>query len=292
MKLIKSSEISARIFTLLDESYEWVILVSPYVKISKWYKLLKKLDELKSRGVLPEIYVREDPDNTTTYSDLDQLALPYKKIPHLHSKLYLNEKQGIVTSMNLLLSSEINSLEIGYITETWAEYYELSAYYYMHFQKGEIIHQESGTSMHGSYHNLFIKNIREELLLSSRNSWFLIEGITLNISTGGNNYRLQIIDGKLIITTKLRLVSKSKDVALSFFSSITGKISDLTNMTVGVQTGPWSDGILLTGRSRNKLQSTCITGIRQTEAAYLTEFVIRFIDATAEVECNEIPNNL
>lgn len=292
MKLIKSSEISARIFTLLDESFERVILVSPYMKISKWYKLLKKLDRLKSIGVFPEIYVRDDPDNTATYSDLDQLALPYKKIPHLHSKLYLNEQQGIVTSMNLLLSSEINSLEIGYVTETWAEYNELSAYYYRHFQKGEIIHQASRSSMHDSNLNLFMKNIREELLLTSRNSWFLIEGITLNISTGGNNYRLQIIEGKLNIRTTLRSASKSKEVALSSFSSIPEKISDLTNMKVGVQTGPRSDGILLTGISQNKLQSTCITGLRQTEAANLTEFVVRFIDAIDDLECNEIPNNL
>jgi len=118
VKLIKPSEISARILTLLDESDERVIIVSPYMKISKWYKFVHKVNELKTRRVLTEIYVRDDPDNTATYRDLDQLALQYKKIPHLHSKLYLNERYGIVTSMNLLLSSEINSLEIGYATET------------------------------------------------------------------------------------------------------------------------------------------------------------------------------
>jgi hypothetical protein len=117
MKLIKPSEISARILTLLDESDERVIIVSPYMKISKWYKFVNKVNELKTRRILTEIYVRDDPDNTATYHDLDQLALQYKKIPHLHSKLYLNERYGIVTSMNLLLSSEINSLEIGYATE-------------------------------------------------------------------------------------------------------------------------------------------------------------------------------
>jgi len=279
MELIKSSEISARILTLLDESYERVILVSPYVKISKWYKLLKKLDELKSRGVLPEIYVRDDPDNTATFSDLDQLVLPYKKIPHLHSKLYMNEQQGIVTSMNLLLSSEINSLEIGYATETWAEYNKLTAYYFRHFQKGEMIHPESRTSLYDSNLNLFIKNIKEELLRTCRNSWFLIEGISLNISTGGNNYRLQIIDGKLNITIKLRSVSISKKVAHLPFSSIAEKISDLTNMIVVVRTSLRSDGILLTGLSRDKLQSRCITGLLQTETEYLTESVARFINA-------------
>ena len=85
MKLIKPSEISGRILTLLDESDERVIIVSPYMKISKWYKFINKVDSLKSR-----------------------------KIPHLHNKPYLNERYGIVTYMKLLLRSAINSLEIGY----------------------------------------------------------------------------------------------------------------------------------------------------------------------------------
>lgn len=46
MKLIKPSEISARIFTLLDESDERVMIVSPYLKISKWYKFINKVNEL------------------------------------------------------------------------------------------------------------------------------------------------------------------------------------------------------------------------------------------------------
>ena len=89
MKLIKPYEISSRILTLLDESDERVIIVSPYMRISKWYKFVNKVNELKTRSILTEIYVRDDPDNTATYRDPDQLALQYKKIPHLHSKLYL-----------------------------------------------------------------------------------------------------------------------------------------------------------------------------------------------------------
>lgn len=129
MKLIRPSEISAKILTLLEESDERVILVSPYMKISKWYRFIHKLNDLKTRRILAEIYVRDDPDNHATYRDLDQLALQYIKIPHLHTKLYMNEKNGIVTSMNLLLSSEINSLEIGYSTEDPQEYKELLHYY-------------------------------------------------------------------------------------------------------------------------------------------------------------------
>ena len=117
MRLIRHSEISGRIYTLLDESDERVIIVSPYIKIASWHKLTKKLRELNSRNIPVDIYVRDDPENKATYNDLRILGLPYKKIPYLHSKLYMNEKQGILTSMNLLLSSEINSLEVACNTE-------------------------------------------------------------------------------------------------------------------------------------------------------------------------------
>ena len=86
MKLIKPSEISARILTLLEESDERVIIVSPYMKISKWYKFMNKVSGLKTRRIHTEIYVGEDPNNSATYSDLDQLALQYNKIPHLQSE--------------------------------------------------------------------------------------------------------------------------------------------------------------------------------------------------------------
>ena len=52
MKLIKPSDISARILPLLDESDERVIIVSPYMKISKWYKFMHKVNGLKTRRIL------------------------------------------------------------------------------------------------------------------------------------------------------------------------------------------------------------------------------------------------
>ena len=51
MKLIKPTEISARILTLLDESDERVIIVSPYMKISKWYKFILSWPGSVSTGI-------------------------------------------------------------------------------------------------------------------------------------------------------------------------------------------------------------------------------------------------
>lgn len=123
MKLIKPSEISSKIMSLIEESDQFVILVSPYVKISKWYKLLKKIDNLKSRNIPFEFIIRAGEDATA--NELGSLSYKYSSIKDLHAKLYLNEKYAIVTSLNLLSSSDINSLEIGYQTETPEEYAEL-----------------------------------------------------------------------------------------------------------------------------------------------------------------------
>ena len=42
--------------------------------------------------------------------------------------------------MNLLPSPEINSLEIGYATETWTEYNDLLSFYHRYIHIGEPVH--------------------------------------------------------------------------------------------------------------------------------------------------------
>ena len=279
MKLVKPSEISARILTLLDESDERVIFVSPYMKIAKWYKLTKKLNELKSRRILMEIYVRDDPDNSATYRDLDQLALQYKKIPLLHCKLYLNEKYGIVTSMNLLLSSEINSLEIGYATENWKEYNELLGFYQRYISVGEPVHGNTIAGQPAADLKEFMHSIREELKKTATNSWPWLEENVLHISTGRNNYRVSIIDSYLRITASLRITSGTKQKSNQHSSLIAKKIKDLTAMKVDMHPGPVPDIIQLSTQAQHPLKSTSITGILKVEAAYMIESVRRFIDA-------------
>jgi hypothetical protein len=287
MKMIKPSEISARILTLLDESDERVILVSPYMKISKWYKFIQKVNELKVRKIQVEIYVRDDPDNAATYRDLDQVGLPYKKIPHLHGKLYLNERYGIVSSMNLLLSSEIHSLEIGYATETLAEYNDLLGFYQRYIHIGEVVHCDTIAGMPAANLKEIMARIREELRETGKNSWLWLSKDTLHISTGRNNYIVSIIDGCLKITAALRMLSGTIQTSVQRNSLIAQKAEELTAMKVDLYPGPVTDILRLTGMARYALKSTCITRILEAEAAYLTESVTRFIDALDDLLLQE-----
>jgi hypothetical protein len=291
VKLIKPSEISARILTLLDESDERVILVSPYMKISKWYKIVNKINELKTRGIITEIYVRGDPDNTATYRDLEQLDLQYNMIPHLHSKLYLNEKYGIVTSMNLLLSSEISSLEIGYATETWAEYSDLLRFYHRHIHIGKPVHCDAVAGPSAADLKEIMYSIREELQRTAKNSWPWLAGNTLHVSTGRNNYRVSIRDGYLRITARLRMASGTRQGSIQRSSLIAKKVGDLTTMKAEIHPDPMPDILWLSGKAQHPLRSTCITGILEAEAACIMESVRRFIEATDDLVVQETANS-
>jgi len=282
MELIKPSEISARILTLLDESNERVIIVSPYIKISKWYKLINKIKGLQSRRIALEIYVRDAPDNKDTYRDLDQLDLNYKRIPHLHSKLYLNERNGIVSSMNLLISSEINSLEIGYATETWTEYNELLDFYHRYILIGEQVHCDTIAGRPAADLKEIMLRIREVLKSNAKNSWFWHKENVLHISTGRNSFQVSINDACLRITTCLRIADTRKE-SIQHSSFIIKKVEDLTAMRVKILHINRPEIIQLSTQAQHKLESTSINGILETEAAYILESITGFINATDDL---------
>ena len=283
MNLIKPSEISARILTLLDESDDWVILVSPYMKISRWYKIANKISGLKARGIRAAIYVRDDPENSLTYRDLDQLALQYEKIPHLHSKLYMNERCGIVTSMNLLLSSEINSLEIGYATETLEEYNELLAFYRRYIHRGKPLHFDAKADRQTSNMIEFMNGIREKLNRTGKKPWLCFCDNGLNISTGRNVYLVSIADGFLRISASIRLVSGTTKIGNMCSSLIVKRIGDLSAMEVVIQPGPRDGMLKLSGQAKYALESSSFPRILGADEIYLMDSIAKFIHAADDL---------
>ena len=126
MKLIKPKQISGEIMTLFEEADKKVIIVSPYYNVTKWNKLLNCFQELKRRNIEIEFYVREN--EWESINELKAIGFNSIAIPNLHTKLYINDKYAIVSSMNLNLSSDTNSLDIALKTETDAEYNDLLEY--------------------------------------------------------------------------------------------------------------------------------------------------------------------
>lgn len=127
MKLIKPKQISGEIMTLLDEAQDYAIIVSPYYKFAAWPKLQNTFKSLETRGITVEFYVRAG--EKASIMELQQFGIEAIAIPALHTKLYINEQEAIISSMNLLSSSDNNSLDIAVKTTTQSEYEEVYGYY-------------------------------------------------------------------------------------------------------------------------------------------------------------------
>ncbi|RZK10136.1 MAG: hypothetical protein EOO46_11675 [Flavobacterium sp.] len=127
MELIKPKQISGEIMTLIEEADKKMIIVSPYYNISNWPKLLNPLNKLKTRKVDAEFYVREGEE--ASIREITKFGFTAIPIKRLHTKLYFNEREAIVSSMNLVSASDEHSLDIAMKTETKEEYNEIVEYY-------------------------------------------------------------------------------------------------------------------------------------------------------------------
>lgn len=129
MKVLKPSAISAEIIDLIELAQIEIVIISPYNEITNWKKLIKRINQALSRGVNIIWYSRKGtkqkyPDEVSTIFKIQPIFLE-----NLHAKIYLNEKTAVITSMNLCESSDINSIDIGLISESQEEYQNIYNYY-------------------------------------------------------------------------------------------------------------------------------------------------------------------
>lgn len=134
MKIIPPYQITSEILNLINESEKYLVLVSPYVNFKNWDRIKTDLLNSIKRGVKIEFYTRLDNENFKSWEQIEQLGLTPKLIKNLHAKLYFNEKSGIVTSMNLLTSSNLNAIEFGSIYHTEQELNELKGFIKKHLE--------------------------------------------------------------------------------------------------------------------------------------------------------------
>lgn len=127
MRIINPSEISGKIMNLFDEAEKFVTVVSPYYNFSKWKKLNKRLETSRSKGIEIKFFVRANEYNSI--QEVKNIGYNPTEIENLHAKIYFNENEAIITSMNLNESSDANSLDIGLQTETKEEYADIISFY-------------------------------------------------------------------------------------------------------------------------------------------------------------------
>ena len=269
MRFIKPSEISSKIMTLIEESDEYVILVSPYVKITKWYKLLKKIDNLNRRQIPISLIIRDDRTNQTSFEELNELGYKYTAIKDLHCKLYLNEKYAIVSSMNLLLSSEINSLEIAYQTETETELNELrefcKRYLYIDFSGSSSAKYEGDWS--DSVCGAISEIIGRKVNARQDNETFLL-------NTGSNNYTAFIWNSK---KNMLRISGILSGDEFDFLSKNQQNIPKIEGFKVELQKGGNGYYDTIWGTLEISLKSADLNYVLDIEKSIIAEKVVNFI---------------
>ncbi len=112
VKILSTRKTSALIEEIVTESKNFVLIVSPYLKISDslYERLVRKLN-LGIRVVL--LFGKVD-SNFSQYQKLrDHNKSSIFFLDKLHAKIYANEDIVLVSSMNLHSYSEINNWEIG-----------------------------------------------------------------------------------------------------------------------------------------------------------------------------------
>ena len=115
IKFIRDWEIPSEILNLIEDSEEYVVIVSPY--ISLWDNLTFSLEKSIKRKVLIKWYYREGEVKPKVINELEKIGVKMKGIGNLHSKLYVSEKLGIISSMNLYEYSSKSNREIGLVTD-------------------------------------------------------------------------------------------------------------------------------------------------------------------------------
>ena len=115
IELIRDHDIPGEILNLIDFSEEYVVIISPYINL--WGHLTDKLEDTIKRDVVIKWYYREGDVKPSIVNQLDKMGVQMKGIKNLHSKLYLSEKLGVMTSMNLYDFSSKNNREVGIITD-------------------------------------------------------------------------------------------------------------------------------------------------------------------------------
>ncbi len=116
-KFLNSSGISYHLENLIKNANLSLFLISPYLKFNSRIKqLLEERNRLKRD--IRIIYGKVDlqTEESSWLKSMDSIKVLFCK--NLHAKCYLNEKEAIITSMNLYEFSQQNNNEMGiYVTK-------------------------------------------------------------------------------------------------------------------------------------------------------------------------------
>lgn len=132
MRTIKPAEISGKIISLIDEADKELVVISPYNDFEHWDKLAARLKKAIARGIRISFFVRK---GGKRHEVLNEPGVQVYYVEKLHAKIFLSEKQAILTSMNLVEAADKFSIDFGIETENPREFEEVKTTYLPLIQK-------------------------------------------------------------------------------------------------------------------------------------------------------------
>jgi phosphatidylserine/phosphatidylglycerophosphate/cardiolipin synthase-like enzyme len=120
LTLLNTDETISRLVSLIKNARKQVLLVSPYVTLGKEDRLGQAIRAALNNKVSVTLLFRLDEDLQSfarTFSEyiqeLNARGLQFCVLPRLHAKIYWSESEVIISSLNLLSSSFLSSIEVG-----------------------------------------------------------------------------------------------------------------------------------------------------------------------------------
>lgn len=112
--------ISRAIENMIEESFKFLIFVTPYLKITERIKA-KLIDTFNNVDNCYFIYRKDELKKNEkewieAFNNVHLIG-----VDNLHAKIYLNDKLCIITSMNFYEYSQINNYEIGVLIDIYRE---------------------------------------------------------------------------------------------------------------------------------------------------------------------------
>jgi phosphatidylserine/phosphatidylglycerophosphate/cardiolipin synthase-like enzyme len=115
-KFLDTTGVSYHLQQLINSASERLVLISPYLKINERIKQSLE-DKNRMKIDIRVVYGKNElqPDENNWLKSMQSIRSSFCK--DLHAKCYLNEKEAIITSMNLYEFSQVNNNEMGIYIE-------------------------------------------------------------------------------------------------------------------------------------------------------------------------------
>ena len=119
---LTGNDLNAQLENLFEYADEYIILISPYIKLHERYASALKAKKDNPNLKIIVVFGKNEDDFSKSmkqedfnfFKDFPNIEIRYEK--RLHAKYYANESSAILTSMNLYNFSQDNNIEAGVLT--------------------------------------------------------------------------------------------------------------------------------------------------------------------------------